>query len=166
MVHKVLSVVLLALLLGFSQGFAEVFEWVDDKGSLHFAEDLGAIPEKYRCKLEAKHEVILGSTKAEIIEMFKGWRRHIRFENNGSSNMIKFENEDLIAVVFFGSQGMAEGVAFLSMHVQDSKCKTSYVSEYRETLVSWATGGKMTKVEFDKGPSGYPREVYIGDVPH
>jgi len=162
---KTLVTVLVCLLFGFSQGIAAVYEWVDDKGNLHFAQNMAAIPAEVRGNVEAKQNVILGSTKAEVFEMFKRWRRNRRFETSTRSMAAKFENEDLIALIFFSAQGMAKGVAFLSMHGEDSKRKTSYVSENRENLISWAAGDKMTKVEFGKGSSKYPHEIYIGEVP-
>jgi len=31
-----------------SPGFGEMYKWVDEKGTLHFADDLSKVPEKYR----------------------------------------------------------------------------------------------------------------------
>lgn len=43
--------VILSLLMGIVlafPGYAEVYKWVDEKGTVHFADDLSRIPEKYR----------------------------------------------------------------------------------------------------------------------
>jgi len=54
---KVISIAVLTLLgslLIFHPALAEVFKWVDDKGTVHFTEEESAIPEKYREQAEKK----------------------------------------------------------------------------------------------------------------
>jgi len=54
---KIITVAILSLLaqvLLFPYASAEVFKWVDDKGTVHFTEDESAIPEKYREQAEKK----------------------------------------------------------------------------------------------------------------
>jgi hypothetical protein len=50
--------VLLLLLLTFAiqPSFAEVFKWVDEKGSIHFTDDFTQIPDKYRSTMEKRGE--------------------------------------------------------------------------------------------------------------
>ena len=39
-------IVMLAVLVPYSYG--EMYRWVDEKGTVHFTDDLSSIPEKYR----------------------------------------------------------------------------------------------------------------------
>lgn len=109
-----------------------------------------------------KKKAILGSTRSEVIEMFKTWRRNYKFEKV-RANGVKFENEDLMVVVLFNVDGMADGVSFLSMDVSDLTGKTSYVYRNYTELINWATGGKKVRIENNAG-STYPCEVYIGNM--
>jgi hypothetical protein len=55
--HKIITLAILALLsqiLLFPCVAAEIFKWVDEKGTTHFAEDESAIPEKYRQEAEKR----------------------------------------------------------------------------------------------------------------
>lgn len=109
-------------------------------------------------------KAILGSTKAEVIEMFKGWKRSHTYESKIDPNAIKFENKDLIAVIDFDKEKRAEGVAFLSISgLDDWTGKKSYVNKNYEKLLYWATGGKRTKIDRNKSTQ-YPVEVYIGNI--
>lgn len=48
-------IVLAALLLFSSAGFSqEIYRWVDEQGTVHFTDDLGQVPEKYRDKIQKK----------------------------------------------------------------------------------------------------------------
>jgi hypothetical protein len=116
---------------------------------------------------DMKQRVILGSTKAEVIEIFnlKGWTRNFRYEEKVNRKGIKFENQDLIVVILFNDNGIAEGVAFLSQDVSDPTGKNSYANKNYQTLVNLATGGQKVKVENNKG-THYPNEVYIGKMPY
>ena len=41
--------------LSFSLAFGqEVYRWVDEQGTVHFTDDLGQVPEKYRDKIQKK----------------------------------------------------------------------------------------------------------------
>ncbi len=43
------AVLLIVIVIGFaSTGYGEMYRWVDEKGVLHFADDLSRVPEKYR----------------------------------------------------------------------------------------------------------------------
>lgn len=44
----------IGLVLAFP-GYAEVYKWVDEKGTVHFADDLSRIPEKYRPDARIQH---------------------------------------------------------------------------------------------------------------
>jgi hypothetical protein len=46
-------IILIGLTLSFSLTLGqEVYRWVDEKGTVHFTDDLGQVPEKYREKIE------------------------------------------------------------------------------------------------------------------
>ena len=47
-----LCIALLAILI--LPGYAEMYKWVDDKGTVHFTDDLSTIPEKYREDAETR----------------------------------------------------------------------------------------------------------------
>ncbi len=49
-----MKLILLTFLFLFitNPGYAQVFKWVDDKGSVHFTDDISKIPEKYRQAIE------------------------------------------------------------------------------------------------------------------
>lgn len=118
----------------------------------------------YTMQAQAMHKPILGSTRDEILERFKAWKRSLRYETQVRRNALKFENPELIVVVFFDNKGIAEGVAFLSQDVSDLTGKNSYVNKNYETLIKIATGGTKVRVENNKG-TPYPNEIYIGNVP-
>lgn len=119
---------------------------------------------RYTMQAQAMQKPILGSTRDEILERFKAWKRSLRYETQVQRNALKFENPDLIVVVLFDNREMAEGVAFLSQDVSDPTGKTSYVNKNYEMLIKLATGGGKMKVENNKG-TAYPNEIYIGNVP-
>ena len=52
----VLMITLFGLLPIFQLAHAEVFKWVDEKGTVHFTENPATIPEKYRDKAQSKDE--------------------------------------------------------------------------------------------------------------
>jgi len=105
---------------------------------------LGILTSSYA---EMVQKPILGLSKEEIIERFKGWERNLRFETQVRPNALKFENPDLIVVVSFNKQGIAEGVAFLSQDISDSTGKNSYVNRNYQALINLATGGKKVKIK-------------------
>ncbi len=53
-VAMVLSTVIFSVLLIFQTTHAEIFKWVDEKGTVHFTEDPETIPEKYREKVKSR----------------------------------------------------------------------------------------------------------------
>ena len=48
--------VILSILFVFSTGWAETYRWIDEKGTVHFTQDYGAIPEKYRDQVQEKKD--------------------------------------------------------------------------------------------------------------
>ena len=105
---------------------------------------LGILTSSYA---EMVQKPILGLSKEEIIERFKGWERNLRFETQVRPNALNFENPDLIVVVSFNKQGIAEGVAFFSQDISDSTGKNSYVNRNYQALINLATGGKKVKIK-------------------
>jgi len=53
-IAMVLSIVIFGLLLIFQIAHAEIFKWVDEKGTVNFTEDPETIPEKYRDKVKSR----------------------------------------------------------------------------------------------------------------
>ena len=53
-IAMVLSIVLFSVSLIFQTAHAEIFKWVDEKGTVHFTEDPATIPEKYREKVKSR----------------------------------------------------------------------------------------------------------------
>jgi clan AA aspartic protease (TIGR02281 family) len=48
-------ILVLAILIGiFSVAFGQMYKWVDEKGTVHFTDDLSKIPEKYRTGVESR----------------------------------------------------------------------------------------------------------------
>ena len=44
-----------AILIGiFSVAFGQMYKWVDEKGTVHFTDDVSKIPEKYRTEAESR----------------------------------------------------------------------------------------------------------------
>jgi len=48
---KTILLIAVALLIS-TDGFAQIYKWVDEKGSVHFTDDITRIPEKYRPKVD------------------------------------------------------------------------------------------------------------------
>jgi len=142
-------------------GIAELYASASPKGDIP-GDPIGS--KRYTLQAQAMQKPILGSTRDEILERFKAWKRSLRYETQVRRNALKFENPELIVVVFFDNQGIAEGVAFLSQDVSDLTGKNSYVNKNYETLIKLATGGGKVRVENNKG-TPYPNEIYIGNVP-
>ena len=42
------------LVISIPSSYAEMYKWVDDKGTVHFTDDLSTIPEKYREDAETR----------------------------------------------------------------------------------------------------------------
>ena len=51
---KVVILLVVSLDLFLSSAYGEMYKWVDEKGTLHFADDLSNIPEKYRPDAEMR----------------------------------------------------------------------------------------------------------------
>ena len=52
MAMKRIPVIILFILFISEICFAEVYKWVDDKGAVHFTDDITQVPERYRSKTE------------------------------------------------------------------------------------------------------------------
>ena len=52
MVMKRISIIILFILFISAICFAEVYRWVDEKGAVHFTDDITQVPERYRSKTE------------------------------------------------------------------------------------------------------------------
>ena len=50
----IIITILLGLLLIFQIAHAEIYKWVDEKGTVHFTEDPSTIPEKYQDKIKSR----------------------------------------------------------------------------------------------------------------
>jgi len=53
-IAMVLSIVIFSLSLIFQTAHAEIYKWVDEKGTVNFTEDPATIPEKYRDKVKSR----------------------------------------------------------------------------------------------------------------
>lgn len=49
---KQIFIIFLSIFIIIEISFAEVYKWVDEKGDIHFTDDITQIPEKYRSKSE------------------------------------------------------------------------------------------------------------------
>ena len=45
-----------SILFAFSISWAETYKWVDENGTVHFTQDLGSIPERFRDRAEIKND--------------------------------------------------------------------------------------------------------------
>jgi clan AA aspartic protease (TIGR02281 family) len=65
---KILLIPIL-LLIGITYGHGEMYKWVDEKGTVHFTDDLSNVPEKYLPKAEMRkvpQEVVLPGVKEKL----------------------------------------------------------------------------------------------------
>ena len=113
-------------------------------------------------KTELKNEnvetgTILGSTKDEVKEMFSDYKKSEVYDQASGGKLI-FENKDMSVIVYFDSNGIAEGVVFTSA----KKGQGFYVKENRDKLIKQATGGKDVKVL--KGENYSENELFIGNI--
>ena len=75
---KILLIIL--ILYAFDFSFAEVFKWVDERGGVHFTDDVMQIPEKYRPMTEKMEMPQTGvDKKKEMESTSKGARLEDRF---------------------------------------------------------------------------------------
>jgi hypothetical protein len=63
-----LMLMMLHLPLVFKSVQAEIYQWKDEKGTIHFTEDEGAIPEKYRDQIQKKHFPEESKSEGEKVE--------------------------------------------------------------------------------------------------
>lgn len=54
---RIVMAVLVFLALG-SLAYAELYRWVDDQGTLHFTEEYGSIPKKYRSSVQSSDDSV------------------------------------------------------------------------------------------------------------
>jgi hypothetical protein len=50
----ILATIMFGLLLHFQPAQAEIYKWIDEKGTVHFTEDTETIPERYRKNVESR----------------------------------------------------------------------------------------------------------------
>lgn len=77
---KAIPIAILTLLVSFlifHPALAEVFKWVDDKGTIHFTEDESAIPEKYREQAEKKSTREDSGSPIEKVEKEKSKKKEL-----------------------------------------------------------------------------------------
>ncbi len=66
--RKILLIAIL-LLMGISLGYGEIYKWVDEKGTVHFTDDLSSIPEKYLPNAEVRKtsmEILTPGVKEKV----------------------------------------------------------------------------------------------------
>jgi clan AA aspartic protease (TIGR02281 family) len=51
---KAITLLIILLVVLVSSGYGEMYKWVDEKGTVHFTDDLSSIPEKYRQDAETR----------------------------------------------------------------------------------------------------------------
>ncbi len=61
---KFVIICILLLALSILPGYAQMYKWVDDKGTVHFTDDPAAIPEKYREDAETRKNLPERGTQA------------------------------------------------------------------------------------------------------
>jgi len=99
---KIMLAVLLAVVVGglmiLKPSHAEIFKWVDEKGTVHFTEDPATIPEKYREKVKARIMEETPMTPKQIIDIQPQGTDKQRIDTNmkimPSSNYIYYPEED------------------------------------------------------------------------
>ena len=87
--------IMLLLPLVFKSVQAEIYQWKDEKGTIHFTEDEGAIPEKYRDQIQKKHFSEESKSEGEKV---KGKSQKIKEKKRGvpqkqSVNLNKIESD-------------------------------------------------------------------------
>jgi hypothetical protein len=87
--------IMLLLPLVFKSVQAEIYQWKDEKGTIHFTEDEGAIPEKYRDQIQKKHFSEESKSEGEKVE---GKSQKIKEKKRGvpqkqSVNLNKIESD-------------------------------------------------------------------------
>ncbi len=58
--------VVLVIVVSLSLGYGEMYRWVDEKGTVHFVDDLSNVPEKYRSEAETRKTPIEAAPKEGI----------------------------------------------------------------------------------------------------
>ncbi|TYC86373.1 hypothetical protein FXB42_06715 [Acetobacterium wieringae] len=114
----------------------------------------------------AKPKQILGSSQEQVKELLKAYKINTAYQNNVDPNAIKFEGKDLIIVIEFDSNGLAEGVIYISGDGAYSG-KGSYVDLNYDKIISFATGGGNYPIANNVNPDvgfEYPTEIYIGTM--
>lgn len=170
--YYVIGFVLFLVLFGLTANNSGTSDNKDSVGKPTITEPEKALPPVEQAAVEQIAEppkYIIGATREQIRTMFSGWEYVPRYEQNVDPHAMKFQNNDLIVVVDFDSNMIAEGVSFLSNGKDFSygelgdavTGKGSYVDIHYNELVQWATGGENFKV--DKDVTQYPVEIYIGN---
>ena len=77
-VAMMLSMAILCLSLIFQTAHAEIYKWVDEKGTVHFTEDPAAIPEKYQEKVKTRTTEDDLMTPEERVRARKRYEEEVR----------------------------------------------------------------------------------------
>jgi hypothetical protein len=114
-------VMVICLLLGSRRTYAQqgTYKWVDEKGTIHFTEDPGTIPEKYRDKVRNPDTGDVRQDSRDIVPD-KGDIRQDRRDIRKDSRDIRSDRKDLEKAVKSGDKGkIAEERKDLRSDVRD-----------------------------------------------
>lgn len=109
---------------------------------------------------------VLGSTKDQVKELYKSFKVNTAYTTNVDPEAMKFEADNYFIVVEFDSNGLAEGVSYLSFD-GELNGKGSYVDQNRDQIMNFVTGGGEYPVTDNVNPDvgfEYPAEIYIGTM--
>jgi hypothetical protein len=73
--RNIFKLIFIAVLLGFSPAYADMYQWIDEEGVLHIADDMHKVPEEYRSKVKkietkrAEEEPVLEPSPAAPSQM-------------------------------------------------------------------------------------------------
>jgi hypothetical protein len=110
---RVARVTVLLVFLGFcvtvGAVHAEIFKWIDEKGTVHFTEDPATIPEKYRDKVKSRATEEFSESSEERTPTLRKNPKYI-YQPKRQSSMPKHVNKDSQEC---GSPGQTDIVFFL-----------------------------------------------------
>jgi TolA protein len=116
----------------------------------------------------AKPNQVLGSNKDQVKDFYKNMKINTKYTANVDPNAIKFEdyNGIYMVVVEFDSNGLAEGVTYISSDGTFSGAG-SYVDRNYDQIINFVTGGGAYPIDDNVNPDvgfDYPTEIYIGTM--